>query len=253
MMTFQCQKFSRSAFICVILSLLVSVLPEERKEPTCHQNEACASSQHPRVPWSVHVGDRVRSSGAESDVDEGRDQSVKLPAWVQWYARLHRDIVTQQVDPEDQKLLIWTCGVRKGMCSGWGNRVLGMASAFILAAVSDRAFLIDWPDSGNLSLHRFARSAVMDWRVPAWFLQRGGSPLSRGSVRVLNRGATSGLELINHFTKIRPEFYTEQAVYLKASHGLFVGMWQNPHWEEVLCGLGLQHIDDLVAGQRGLS
>ena len=76
-------------------------------------------------------------------------------AWQQRYAALHADIVAGRRPP---KFLVYRCANRHAGpgrtsafrgCGGLGNRLRGLASAFVLALLTDRAFLIDWesPDS----------------------------------------------------------------------------------------------------------
>ena len=66
----------------------------------------------------------------------------------------------------------------QGVCGGLGNRIVNIVAAFALAILTDRAFIVDYPGSSPLELETFARSDLIDWRMPAWFEH---APFSEGS------------------------------------------------------------------------
>ena len=99
-------------------------------------------------------------------------------AWMERYVERHTGIRHGSV--EDGRFLVWRCRPL-GVCGGLGNRIVNIVAAFALAILTDRAFLIDYPGSSPLELEAFARSEVIDWRMPAWFEH---SAFSAGSVAV---------------------------------------------------------------------
>ena len=50
--------------------------------------------------------------------------------------------------------------------------MLGLASAFLAAVMTDRAFLIAWPGQEGMQLHHFFRSDFIDWRVTDEVMER---------------------------------------------------------------------------------
>ena len=61
------------------------------------------------------------------------------------YARRHAGARWQKPSLYN-RFLVWTCGCCGEPCSGWGNRMLGIVSALMLAVLTERTFLIHWPD-----------------------------------------------------------------------------------------------------------
>lgn len=82
------------------------------------------------------------------------------------YADRHAGILRGSV--EHGRFLVWSCRPL-GVCGGLGNRIVNIVAAFALAVLTDRAFLIDYPGSSPLELEAYARSEIIDWRMPAWF------------------------------------------------------------------------------------
>ena len=101
-------------------------------------------------------------------------------AWIARYADRHADIVRGAVPVEQRRFLVWSCRPM-GVCGGLGNRIVNIVAAFALAILTDRAFLIDYPGSSPLELEAFARSDLIDWRMPTWFEH---TPFSEGSAVV---------------------------------------------------------------------
>jgi len=61
-----------------------------------------------------------------------------------------------------------------------------MVSALAFAILSDRALVIEWPDTGDLALENYVRSDFIDWRVPEWLAERS-TPYSHDSVLIIDR------------------------------------------------------------------
>jgi len=101
-------------------------------------------------------------------------------AWIAGYADLHADTMRGAVPVEQRRFLVWSCRPM-GVCGGLGNRIVNIVAAFALAILTDRAFVIDYPGSSPLELEAFARSDLIDWRMPAWFEH---APFSEGSAVV---------------------------------------------------------------------
>ena len=61
------------------------------------------------------------------------------------YARRHAR-ARRRPPSRSNRFVVWTCGCCGEPCSGFGNRMLGTVSALMLAVLTERAFLIHWPD-----------------------------------------------------------------------------------------------------------
>ena len=129
---------------------------------------------------SYETDDQFFIHASASEVEE-----VACPAhhrdqhrpWMQQYAALHVAIMSEEAPAEMLQYVVWTCGAY-GSCSGWANRMLGIASALLLAVLTDRALLIEWGDGPPLD--SFVRSDYIDWRVPPAFA-RERTPYSHDS------------------------------------------------------------------------
>jgi hypothetical protein len=118
-------------------------------------------------------------SGAVGKCGEGTcDKGFEWPAnsWQAQYAELHRGILNGSTPAGSRRYLLWTCGMtfqkpgctlksRACNCVGYANRMLGMASAFLAAIITSRAFLIAWPGQERVQLYNFFESDLIDWRV----------------------------------------------------------------------------------------
>jgi len=96
------------------------------------------------------------------------------PQWLPQYHKLHSDIVAGRAPP---RFAVFSCrplnapgsGVsgpwpasKRGVggegfhgCTGYGNRLLGLATVFLYSVMTPRAFLIDWPGPDETQLSRF--------------------------------------------------------------------------------------------------
>ena len=60
--------------------------------------------------------------------------------------------------PQSDKTMVYSC---HGGCNGWGDRIRGLASVYILALLTQRRFMIDMDNPCPLS--RFLRPNIVDW------------------------------------------------------------------------------------------
>lgn len=72
------------------------------------------------------------------------------------------------------RLLVWQCPSGKvTRCQGIGDRMRGIISSLALAMMTDRIFLVMWPDNPYPFLHAVSPAAI-DWRVPGFLLGHVG-------------------------------------------------------------------------------
>lgn len=93
------------------------------------------------------------------------------PETLQDYIKFHRDArecLASARCKKKPKVLIWRCNVPNHPCAGLGDRLRGIAGAFLLAYSSNRVFFIDWPVSNydHFDLTVALIPASIDWRMP---------------------------------------------------------------------------------------
>lgn len=81
------------------------------------------------------------------------------------YARLHAR-ARRRLPSASNRFVVWTCGCCGEPCSGFGNRMLGIVAALMLAILTERAFLIHWPEGACVPLSDYFTSDWIDWRIP---------------------------------------------------------------------------------------
>jgi len=133
--------------------------------------------------------------------------------WVNQYAALHSSIVQRRAPVEAQRFVVWRCSASK-RCAGWANRVTGILSALAFAILSERALVIEWPDTGDLALENYVRSDFIDWRVPEWLAQRS-TPYSHDSILIIDRVFGTGMELTRFFKLLNPAYHRQRAMWIQ--------------------------------------
>ena len=93
--------------------------------------------------------------------EEERKLAVCGSGWQEKYKRLHTDILQKR---RPSKFLVYSCAGRKYGCGGYGNRLNAIASLFLLAVLTDRAFIIDW--RSTISMDTFWEPKHIDWNFP---------------------------------------------------------------------------------------
>lgn len=73
----------------------------------------------------------------------------------------------QQSESQPPRILLWICPrSNRRACHGVGDRFRGIVSAFAYAILTQRIFLIHWPDNPH-ALVTAVIPGVVDWRVPS--------------------------------------------------------------------------------------
>ncbi|EKX48072.1 hypothetical protein GUITHDRAFT_137020 [Guillardia theta CCMP2712] len=165
-----------------------------------------------------------------------------IPRWLDAYSATHRRR-RNRLPSEDNKVLIWTCGPSGFSCSGWGNRVLGIVSAFMLAVLTDRVFYIHLEEEDTTRIDNFFLSDLIDWRIPK-HMSSSISPYGNDSDYIANFFPITGQELSQQFRQFAPaELENSNTIWLRASHGLFTDLWQNVKFEEKLADFSFCDVD----------
>ena len=117
-------------------------------------------------------GESGASGGEEVGRDGGkwpnpdRDVCEFCGPWMREYAEFHRNarrVGNKGADPKQRvKYITFTCKDGGSQCiSGLGDDLVGMASSFMVALVTDRVLLIDWDRDYGTEFE----PAGVDWRV----------------------------------------------------------------------------------------
>jgi hypothetical protein len=123
--------------------------------------------------------------------------------------------------------------------------MLGIVSALMLAVLTERAFLIHWPDHACAPLSDYFASHWIDWRMPPDF-RALLSPLDQEYI--VNWEPLTGFELSDKFRTFNPrQLDAKPVIWVRASHGLFTDLWRNPHVSDLLCLYGFDTVDDTYA------
>lgn len=143
------------------------------------------------------------------------------------YARRHAESRWQPPSARN-RFVVWTCGCCGEPCSGWGNRMLGMVSALMLAVLTERTFLIHWPHDACADVAEYLGSEWIDWRMPRNFRDLM-SPSDQEYL--VNFEPTTGFEMSEKMRRFNPrlELDDKAIIWMRASHGLFIDLWRNPH------------------------
>ena len=173
-------------------------------------------------------------------LDATREMHPNLLAYARGHARARL-----LAPSEANRFLVWTCGCCGEPCSGWGNRMLGIVSALMLALLTDRTFLIHWPDDACIPLSAVLGSEWIDWRLPAGFR---GQLSPQEQAYLVNQQPIHGFELSIMMRTFDPRSHDDKSIiWMRASHGLFIDLWRNPYVSDQLCAYGFNTVDTTYA------
>ncbi|XP_032233195.2 uncharacterized protein LOC116615582 [Nematostella vectensis] len=165
--------------------------------------------------------------------------------WQKEYVNLHKRILSGKAP---RKFLVYSCKGEGYGCAGYGNRLGGITTLFLLAVLTKRAFLIDWDYSQPLALRNFFRPAKIKWdysianldglssRTHYW---GKGFPKNLHNTSV-ERPGNLYPEFYYWFKKIDLEKYFEFPVErITAVWNFAHAIWANPFLEEKAAEVGL--------------
>jgi len=118
--------------------------------------------------WGVPDAEGKASSSSSSsqhlDLDEAWIPETPLSQRLAGYVDFHKQSLAalREDSMADVRVLIWTCQSYQ-QCGGHGDRWNGLFTAFLLAVLTDRVFLID--SESPLPLEHFWVPASLDWRL----------------------------------------------------------------------------------------
>ena len=221
---------------------------------TLRVGEKAGGSEGGRPPVGEDPRERLSQVASAS-----RLMRKKLLDYARWHAQVRRELVQEGEPSHKNRFLVWTCGSGGApkTCGGWGNRLLGIVSGLMLAIVTERVFLIHWPDDSCVALSDYFGSEWIDWRMPQ-HLRSLLSPAHQAYVTSFGTRAErgwlnwndpdTGLDMTAQTRSIDLRtFDTKPVVWLRASHGLFVDLWRNVEVAPLLCAYGFATVDDTFA------
>lgn len=85
--------------------------------------------------------------------------------YIKWHAEM-RNCLALSTCVQYPKILLWRCKDGLGsLCWGTGDRLRGISSSLVLAMMTNRLFLLEWPDQPFPFLEAVIPSQI-DWTVP---------------------------------------------------------------------------------------
>ncbi|CAE8690072.1 unnamed protein product, partial [Polarella glacialis] len=155
-------------------------------------------------------------------------QDTPLAARLAEYVDFHRRGVAALADPEAEKpqVLVFVCQPY-GQCGGHGDRLNGIVTAFLLAVLTNRVFLLD--SENPLPMQLLLEPRAIDWQV-------------RGSIL-----ATAGLRHHSYHDKrqqfeadlLRIASYPEQLLVVSTNYRMIRSLFEAPDLVERARELGL--------------
>eukprot|EP00121_Abeoforma_whisleri_P001966 Awhi_evm1s1761 len=205
----------------VLKSLKVDVT-DDRDE-----NSVIELSSRESVGSDIEIGIKSRTDPHSIMLDN----FCSISKWQEKYAKLHRVILAQ---PHEQKLLVAKNFNRNGM----SDRVTSLATLFMIALLTDRAFVIDWIDPES-----FTKAFHSPWLGDALVVNRTHideyeftmkDPFEKiEGTGFVGAGHPSGavFENDNFNSKVYEE---KKKLVLHTNHGNIIRLFENPYYRQRL-------------------
>lgn len=139
------------SFYCEKFSLFAKIPNTKNFEPTNNTSACQFSTRRPVLQNPITLNRQLRN-------------------YAKWHKTRRKCLEKKEFRPcQIPEVLLWTCNISvKFGCHGLGDRMRGMAFAFLLAVATDRLFLIDWPisNSAPYQLSPAMIPSAINWEVP---------------------------------------------------------------------------------------
>ena len=162
--------------------------------------------------------------------------------WKDRYENMHEDILESR---RERRFLIYSCRGRGHGCGGYGNRLNAITSLFLLAVLTDRAFMIDW--SSGIAMELFWKPKNINWNYPLANLKElescqhywgKGTPKNVG--KDVLRPADNVQSFLEWMREVNIPTYFNHSVEIITSVWYLVDMfWENPYLVERASELGI--------------
>ena len=145
------------------------------------------------------------------------------------HIRLDRLLEIQQTS---RQALIYSCWKN---CGGWGDRLRGITSIYILAVLLQRRFLIDMSYPCNLS--HFLESNLIDWQRP-----KRSDMKQEKSLRLdpMHQGYAKELYANISSTDLSSLWAHEEIIYLTSNHDYITPALKNPFFQSMKSQLNIR-------------
>lgn len=170
-----CWSFKKSKFLfpCVKVVIFISLISAVKLFDLLQSYTAYTKIDTAKTHTALVDQEERATLHAEQELDRlslELPTEKKIPSFLVNYIQRHQKAkkysfyTPSEVDNHFSQFLIWRCP-RKGRCAGVGDRFRGLQFAFLLAVVTRRIFLIDWPQH-PFSLSHAVLPSFLDWRPP---------------------------------------------------------------------------------------
>jgi len=228
----------------------VIIAPKAVDAGTRKESSLLYSSSHTVDRAVVSSNNKVEVR--ELSVFEGRERSGKVCPIKngKWREALTRFESTQkrfiEGDP-NTKAIVWVCDA-KHICGGFGDRVRGLVTTFLIALVTDRAFFIDSvspePLANYFQFETKDRTITWDWRV---FNSTNRRMIGHRSIVEETVVDLVYTEEPRYLAENLKETVKEDIWIIRTNLQLHEAIMFNPHYKNLLIDnfqLNVSHIDD---------
>ena len=165
---------------------------------------------------------------------EQRKERICGKDWQENYKKLHRDILQSR---RPRQFLVFSCTEVGYKCAGYGNRIGGITSLLFLAILTQRAFLIEWDQTGVPLDNYFLPKGIewnysmenlkdLDTRRQFWGKKYGFRKRRRNDVFLPWREKT---EFLTWLQQANPQEYLDRPVEKVVANWFFAeNLWENP-------------------------
>eukprot|EP01102_Stenamoeba_stenopodia_P001328 TRINITY_DN11136_c0_g1_i1.p1 TRINITY_DN11136_c0_g1~~TRINITY_DN11136_c0_g1_i1.p1 ORF type:complete len:417 (-),score=76.03 TRINITY_DN11136_c0_g1_i1:33-1259(-) len=192
-----------------------------------------------------------REEGDGDGEERGARQQVKCPISDNWrevvdkFTRIQRSFIDGD---ENAKAIVWVCDSRH-ICGGFGDRVRGIVTTFLIALVTERAFFIDSLLPEPLSHYfQFDNSEEITWDY--WRVFNDSRLIERRSVIEENVVDQIYSQEPRYLTADLKQSVKEDIWYIRSNVQLHEAIMFNPHYKDLLIRslqLNISHVDNRPA------
>ncbi|KAL9975049.1 hypothetical protein ACROYT_G012165 [Oculina patagonica] len=127
------------------------ILLYRNKEPATHKNWKNPSRESWRRPRQLFYTEDILDGKLNFSLAghlltyEQRKDKICGKDWQENYKKLHKDILQSR---RRRQFIVFSCMEEGYKCAGYGNRLGGITSLLFLSILTQRAFLIEWDQTG---------------------------------------------------------------------------------------------------------
>ncbi|XP_020894131.1 uncharacterized protein LOC110233205 [Exaiptasia diaphana] len=225
-------RMTKKRSLCYLVLLVVGSLAvlllrnQESSGLQAHSKKVEALTKHPGLMRELKRFSQSLAEGRKLHRTE-----ICSRSWQDKYIKLHKSILRSKQSPN---YLVFNCGGINHGCGGYGNRIGAISTIFLLAVLTNKAFLINW--KSNISILDYLQPKNIDWdfsKAKLKGLTKGRHLWGKGFERKLSddtllfKGNTKG-EFLSWFKRTNfVKFFTHQVELVTSQWYFISGIWKN--------------------------